>query len=183
MPSEKLRERLVWGAGDVFYAEGINATGVQRISEALGISKKTMYELFESKDDLVAASLAVRDEQMLADFTSAAENAGADPIDQLVGLFVAIEPMLVAENPRGCPFLNACAELADAEHPAHRIAAEHKEKLRKWIERRVRSARMPQPKAVSVRLMLILDGAMSQAPAGTYRPGSAAAAARAILGD
>lgn len=182
MASEELRERLVWGAGDVFYAEGINATGVQRISEALGISKKTMYELFSSKDHLVAASLAARDEQILSDLTGAAEDAGSDPRNQIVGLFAAIEPMLVADGARGCPFLNACAEIADPSHPAHRIAAEHKEKLRRWLERRVRSARMAKPRAVSVRLILIFDGAMSQAAAGTYRPGSAADAARELLG-
>ena len=183
MASEELRERLVWGAGNVFYAEGINATGVQRISEALGISKKTMYELFDSKDDLVAASLAARDEQILSHLTGAAGDAGSDARDQIVGLFAAIEPMLIADDARGCPFLNACAEIAHPEHPAHRIAAEHKEKLRRWFERRLRRARMPQPKAVSVRLMLIFDGAMSQVPAGTYRPGSAEAAARELLGD
>ncbi|HXB87181.1 helix-turn-helix domain-containing protein, partial [Mycobacterium sp.] len=55
--SANARERILSAAGSLFYREGIHATGVERVAEEAGVSKRTMYQLFASKTGLVEAYL------------------------------------------------------------------------------------------------------------------------------
>jgi AcrR family transcriptional regulator len=181
MPSEKLRQRVLQEAGDLFYAEGINATGVNRVAEVLGISKRTLYELFDTKDELITASLAARDLPVREALTAAAETATSDPALRLVAVFSALEHWLTQPDFRGCPFLNSAAELADASHPARRVTAEHKEALRAWLEQQARAARLSRPKRLSQQLMLVFDGALAHAAAAPDAPNVAADTARALV--
>jgi AcrR family transcriptional regulator len=181
MPRDELRARLVKGAGDIFYRDGIAATGTAGLARELGISKRTMYELFPSKDDLVAAALSARDEPVRAGLIAAAARAGDGPREQLIGLFAGVEALWGDEEFRGCPFLNAMSELADPGHPAHAVCHGHKEELRRWMERTARRARLRSPRALSDQLMMLLDGALAGAAARRPRRGTLEAAARTLV--
>lgn len=181
MPSPELRERILWDAGGLFYRDGIGATGVNRVAAELGISKRTLYELFGSKDELVARALAARDAPVREEFTSGAEALSDDPAEQLVSVFAVLTGWLGAPDFRGCPFLNATAELAEPDHPARAVAAEHKEELRRWMERKGRRAGLIRPKALSEQLMMLFDGALSQAAIGGTSPRRAVDAAGTLV--
>ena len=156
-------DRIAALAAELFHEHGITATGVDALSKAAGISKRTLYERFGSKDALIVAAYDSLDLPVFRMLTAPAEAASDDPREQLDGLFVQLEAMVQLPQFRGCPFVNASSELADATHPAHEVVRRHKDRLRRWILKRARSAGAEQPDQLSRQLMLVFAGAQSQA--------------------
>src|SRR3954469_22169513 len=154
--------RIAAVAAERFHECGITATGVDALSRAAGVSKRTLYERFGSKDGLVVAayeSLAVPVYRMF----TAIEHELDDPRAQLDAFFAQLEPILGSADFRGCPFTNAVAELPDPEHPAHAVVRRHKERIRRWFRERAKAAGAADPAAVSRQLMLLFAGAQAQA--------------------
>ncbi len=150
-------------AATLFYEHGIAATGVDALSKAAGISKRTLYERFGCKDGLIAAALATQDVPACEHLTEVAERAASSPRDQLEQLFVAVERAVSSEHFRGCPFANASAEIADGDHPAHAVIRQHNDRMRRWILGRARAAGARDPALLARQLMLVLDGTQAQA--------------------
>ena len=179
MPDES---RIAACAARLFHERGITATGVHALAKAAGISKRTLYQQFASKDELVAAAYATLDMPVFERFTKPAESA-ATPRAQLDRLFGELERAVGSPHFRGCPFANASAELADPAHPAHAVVKRHKERLRKWIYERVCATGAADPALVSRQLLLAFDGAQARALAErSARPArDARKLARALL--
>ena len=141
------------------------------MSKAAGISKRTLYERFGSKDGLIAAALEVMDVPVFERFTQAAERAAATPRGQLEQLFTELESAIRSPEFRGCPFANAASELADPSHPALEVVRQHSDRLRRWLLSRARAAGAADPALLSRQLMLVFAGAQSQALVqGSSRP-------------
>src|SRR5665213_963770 len=118
------RARIVTAAVRLFRDRGINATGVAELSAVAHVSKRTLYQHFPTKDDVVLAYLQAfeLDPGLCAEGTLTRTDLSARAL--LLELFTAL-----AEQPRpfrGCPFAAAAIELPDPGHPAHRFAAAHK---------------------------------------------------------
>ena len=156
-------DRIAALAAELFHEHGITATGVDALSKAAGISKRTLYERFGSKDGLIVAAYDSLDLPVFQMLTAPAEAASDEPREQLDGLFVQLEAMVQLPQFRGCPFVNASSELADATHPAHEVVRRHKDRLRRWILKRTRAAGAARPDQLSRQLMLLFAGAQSQA--------------------
>src|SRR3954464_6851429 len=109
--------RIAAVAAECFHECGITATGVDALSRAAGVSKRTLYERFGSKDGLVVAAYESLDVPVYRMFTAAIEDELDDPRAQLDAFFAQLEPILGSADFRGCPFTNAVAELPDPEHP------------------------------------------------------------------
>lgn len=187
MPSDDLRERIVRDAGRLFYREGVSATGVQRVAEELRVSKRTLYELFGSKDELYTTALEAFDAHA---FTRPAEALSDNPEEQILGLFAVLSSSMQEPGFRGCPYLNAAHELAEPAHPARVVATRRKAELRAWLERKARAARLRRPRALAEQLAIVFDGALAHgtvAPVDPRAPGQIArtlvAAARSDPGD
>jgi AcrR family transcriptional regulator len=146
----------------LFHEHGITATGVDALSKAAGISKRTLYERFGSKDGLIVAAYNALDQPVFEMCTGPAERASATPRGQLEQLFIQLERMVRMPEFRGCPFSNAASELADPDHPAHAVVRRHKDRLRRWILSRARAAGAIDPGRLSRQLMLVFDGAQAQ---------------------
>jgi AcrR family transcriptional regulator len=146
-----------------FHEHGITSTGVDALARAAGISKKTLYERFGSKESLIVAAYESLDHPVYEMFTRPAEAATGDPRGRLDALFGVLEHAVRMPEFRGCPFSNAAAELADPAHPAHRVVRRHKERLRRWTVRQLRDAGAASPERVSRQLMVLWAGAQSQA--------------------
>src|SRR6476646_11998013 len=132
--------RIAAVAAERFHECGITATGVDALSRAAGVSKRTLYERFGSKDGLVVAAYESLDLPVFRMFTEAAEAASDTPRGQLEAFFAQLEVMVRLPEFRGCPFSNASAELADFDHPAHEVVRRHQERVRRWLLRRARAA-------------------------------------------
>jgi AcrR family transcriptional regulator len=170
-------ERLLEAASDLFYRGGIRAVGVDTISAKARVSKRTLYNRFGGKDELVAEYLRRRDERWRVYLQEQTEGV-ADPREKLLAVFGAYEEWLVGEDFRGCAFANAVAEIPDPDHPARIVARLHKEGVREQLVALAKEAGLDEPEALAERLLLLLEGAA--ATAAMRRSGEPLEVARSV---
>jgi AcrR family transcriptional regulator len=123
------RERILATAHDLFYRDGIRATGIDRIIAESGVAKLTFYRHFPSKDELVRHFLAFRHERWMAWFVDALGRHGARPGGGLAPLSAALAEWFADPAFRGCAFINAVAEVGGSLPDATVIAHRHKEEM------------------------------------------------------
>jgi len=147
------RERILETVDRLFYREGIRAVGVDAIAAELGISKKTLYRHFPSKDDLVVAYLKGR-------FRPLPAESDKPPAEQILRNFEWFARSLaMAEDYRGCAFLNALAELGSEEGEARKLAVAYKESRRLWYRALLSRLDVDDPDTLATQLALLIDGA------------------------
>src|SRR5262249_54324125 len=133
-PSSPTRERILTAASKLFYSEGIRAVSVDAVADKAGLTKRTLYYHFRSKDDLVAAYLAARDQPNLALFRRWFEEADGALPSRVQAIFRQLARSASHPKWKGCGFLRTSAELANLPgHPAIRIGAAHKKKFEAWL--------------------------------------------------
>ncbi len=153
--SRTTAERILAAADRLFYTQGIRAVGVDAIAAAAGVSKRTLYNHYPSKDALIAAYLTRR-------FTHIAPS-DAPAAEQILGAFDRLERMFARPDFRGCPFVNAVAELGDPKHPAHGIAVQFKAQRREWFKGLLERVGVDEPDAVATQLLILAEGAIATA--------------------
>jgi AcrR family transcriptional regulator len=169
--SADTREHVLGVAHELFYWHGIRATGVDRVAAEAGVAPTTLYRLFASKDDLVAAYIE-RADRLYREWFNEAAASGADPDDQILAVFDALAEQVQPQHCRGCPFLMALAEFPDPAHPAHRAAVA----MKAWVRGRLGqltaelAGRRPQsgairPDLLADQLSLIMEGVYASAQA------------------
>ncbi|MGW6455254.1 TetR/AcrR family transcriptional regulator [Streptomyces sp. NPDC055078] len=149
------RERLIETAGELFFAEGIRAVGVERLLADSGIGRASFYRHFASKDELVVAVLRARDTRWRRWLTAEVDARGRDPL----AVFDALAQDCEQGNFRGCAFINAMTECVDADGPVHRLASEHKQAVTDFIAELLAEAGEPESAALARKFVLLMDGA------------------------
>ncbi len=156
------RERIVSAASRLFYAEGIRAVGVDAVAEAAGVTKRTLYYHFKSKDDLIAAYLEGRDQPNLKLFQKWFSETEGDVASKVEGIFVNLARAARHPKWKGCGFLRTSAELASMPgHPAIRIGAAHKKKFEDWLRQACEAEGIVAPEALARQVLLLLDGSFA----------------------
>ena len=156
------RERILSAAGGLFYAEGIRAVGVDAVAEKAGVTKRTLYYHFRSKDDLIAACLEARDQPNLALFARWFNEAEGPLAARVEGMFRRLARAARHPKWRGCGFLRTAAELASMPgHPAVRIGSAHKKRLEAWLEGIMAAEGIGDASLLARQIVLLLDGAFS----------------------
>jgi AcrR family transcriptional regulator len=187
-PAAETREHILDVAERLFYWDGIRATGVDRITHEAGVAPTTLYRLFASKDDLVAAYVnryAAGYRDWIDTVTAAAP--GVSPRERILAYFDGLADYTGPDDFRGCPFLMALAEYPDAESAAHASAAA----VKAWVRDKLRElvAELPdvKPRAramVADQLALVVEGLYgSTAALGTQGPARHARALAALVID
>ena len=152
------KRRLLDAATVLFYGEGIHSVGVDRIIEAAGVTRATMYKQFDGKEGLVLAYLQGEDEQLRSLFAEA--GAQSDDPGVLLDLVIAgIEADIRDRHTRGCPFINAAAEYPD-DGPVRELIADHREWFRATLEQLASAAGLEEPAEVAASLVLLRDAAL-----------------------
>ena len=161
-PSEPTRERIIQAANALFYSEGIRRVSVDEVAAKAGLTKRTLYYHFKSKDDLIAAYLAARDQPNLALFrTWFAETDGGLPV-KVEAIFRNLARSARHPKWKGCGFLRTSAELANMPgHPAIRIGAAHKKKFEDWLRATFAAERIADPLQLARQILLLLDGSFA----------------------
>jgi AcrR family transcriptional regulator len=164
------RERILGTAHELFYRDGVRATGVDKLIAAAGVTKATFYRHFHSKDDLIKAFLEYRHVRWMGWFTTAlARHQAAQSEEErrsapLAPLHSAVAEWLLDPDFRGCAFINTVSELAGAPTAAE-IAARHKEEMTEAI-----AGLLPPGRADAMRCAraasLAVDGAIVRAQTG-----------------
>lgn len=160
-PASETREHVLAVAHDLFYADGIRQTGVDRIVAAAGIGPTTLYRLFGSKDRLVAAYVEREAAAYLQWMSEVID--GKTPRVGLRGFMRGILDQIDSSDCRGCPFQIALAEIPDPAHPAHRAAVALKHQVRDTLRELAARADAPDPEATGDRLMLLAEGSYAAA--------------------
>jgi AcrR family transcriptional regulator len=163
------RERILLTAHDLFYADGIRATGIDRVIAASGVTKVTFYRHFPSKDDLVRAFLDHRHARWMAWFVDALGRRGAHEragdADALLLLADVMAEWFADPAFRGCAFINAVTEVGGSVEGAAERAREHKREMMEVIAGLLPAA-LPARIALAQAAALGVDGAIVKAQMG-----------------
>jgi AcrR family transcriptional regulator len=154
------RQRIVETAERLFYAEGVRAVGIDRIIAESEVAKMTLYNHFASKDDLILTVLKFREEQVNEMFEKSIERHVKKGMDRLEAFFAALKDWFKSPGFRGCSFINACVELADAGHPASRFSSEHKEDFHEMLTEIITETRGAKAAAAAPAIALMVEGAI-----------------------
>ncbi len=157
----QVRGRILEVASDLFYRAGIQAVGVDAIITKADVARMSFYRHFRSKEGLVLAYLAERDDSLLAWFEAEVIRLAPDPRQRPLAVFDALAERSAAQDYRGCAFLNALAESADRTAAVHRAAVRHKARFAGYLATLLRDAGLDEGQAED--LLLLFDGAVVSA--------------------
>ncbi|WP_240670460.1 TetR/AcrR family transcriptional regulator [Actinoplanes solisilvae] len=155
-----MRELILQAAAVLFYAQGIRAVSADKIITKVGITKVTFYRHFPGKDDLVVAYLERRAQSERDAIEGARRSSPGDPAGALRLIAEGIGVESCAPGFRGCPFINAAAEYADAGHPVREVVASHRRWFKATIEQILHEIGVADVSGVADQLVILRDGAM-----------------------
>lgn len=161
MPRTKrpTRDRILDAANRLFYAEGIRAVSLDAIAAKAGVTKRTLYYHFVSKDDLVACYLESRDQPNLQVFARWFDEAEGTVSDKVAAIFQQLAKSSTHPKWKGCGFLRTIAELASMPgHPAVKIGAAHKKKFEAWLAQELKKGRIDDPARTARQIALLMEG-------------------------
>ncbi|HUO40057.1 MAG TPA: TetR/AcrR family transcriptional regulator [Mycobacterium sp.] len=176
------RRKLLDAAAELFYREGVGATGVDRISAEAGVSKRSLYQHFQSKDALIAAALADKGAAVLDRYIPA-DRDSTSAREKILDVFDTLRTWSCSADFRGCPFANVATELTDPTHPARAVARDYKLRLRSYLAHQAEIGGARDPDALAEQLLMLFDGAIANAMINNGPVPDGAHAAAEILLD
>ncbi len=159
------RDHLVDTAMKLFCKHGFRATGIDKVLSESGVAKKTLYNHFKSKDELIIAVLRKRDEEVMNVFREgvarfAPEQEGDPRKGRILALFDTITEWVNSDSFSGCTFINASAEYPRREDPIHAACVNHKKLGVLYIEELISELKLPDAHRIARELSLLIDGAI-----------------------
>ncbi|QYJ07751.1 TetR/AcrR family transcriptional regulator [Qipengyuania flava] len=158
--SASKREELVQKALESFYRGGFHAIGMDRLAKETGVSKTAIYKHFRSKDELILATLRLRDEQFRNWLTRRTEALASDPRERLLAIFDALGEWFAEPGFRSCMFIKASSEFQTRGEPIHTMSAEHKHLLARYFAKLATEAGARDPEDLARQILLIKEGAI-----------------------
>lgn len=160
------RQALVETAFKLFYRKGVHAVGINEILAETGIAKKTLYHHFASKNELISAVVAYRD-QCFCNWLTGELIKAAPGMAKIEALFDALGDWFndraeVLLPFRGCFFINVSGEFSDPADPVHRQCQQHKENIAALIKAQVSTLDIAadQIQPLTDSLCLLKEGAI-----------------------
>lgn len=182
------RDHLVDTALQLFCRHGFRATGIDLVLSESGVAKKTLYNHFKSKDELIVAALHQRHEDFMAKMrTSVArlvpQQEGDPRMSPVLAFFDGLDEWFASDDFTGCTFINASAEYPRSDCPIHRACAGHKKRVLKTLEELLSGMSLSDTVRVAREIGLLADGAIVNAHTTGDRESArfAKAAARRLL--
>ncbi|MCU1389759.1 MAG: transcriptional regulator [Ilumatobacteraceae bacterium] len=166
------RERILTTAQQLFRDQGINSTGIDQLCAVAGVSKRTLYQHFTGKDELIAEHLRRFDPDILP---GVFDRADLTPRERLLAAFDVHAPL--------CPFIAAAVEMPDPGHPARVYARDYKQAFAARLTDTAREAGATDPDRLGEQLALLLDGAAARSRVLDADTLATAAAIAAVLID
>lgn len=157
-----VREKLLETTEDLIYRNGIHASGMDLLVKTSGVSRKSIYKYFGTKDELVAEVLKRRDERWMKWFRTEVEKAES-PEARLLHIFSVLKGWFASTGFRGCAFINTAGETGDPTDPVRLVAKEHKEKLLGFVKEICQQYGAADPDALARQFLILIDGAITVA--------------------
>ncbi|MBL7254993.1 TetR/AcrR family transcriptional regulator [Paractinoplanes lichenicola] len=155
------RDRLLDAAADLFYREGLSV-GVEALTRAAGVSKRSMYQLFGSKDEVVAASLDRIGPGFNASLLPAGDAEGG-PRERILHVFRVLDEVSAQAGFHGCPFVATSIEIKAPDHPARAVARRYKDGLTAFFRHEAQAGGVAEPERLARQLTMTFDGASAWA--------------------
>lgn len=160
MGGSERREHLIDTAIDLFGEHGYHATGIDTILEKSGVSKKTLYRHFRSKDELILAALKKYDGLFRNSFMRQVEEKAESPQGRLLAVFDVAAAWFGQNNFYGCMYINAVGEYSDPDSPIRLVCKEFKALMRRYIEDLCTALPAADPAGLAEELALLLEGSI-----------------------
>ena len=177
--TRNLREHILQTASELFYSQGIKATGIDTIVKASGVAKMSLYKYFPSKDELVLAHLQRSKEIMQTGLLNWLADNDGDPCEKLLAVFEFFSKLMANPNFRGCPFINAAAEFAEQANPVQQATAEFYKSFRGLLADLAKQAGIANADELASQLSMLIAGAIvreqMQKQSGAMRTATTAA--------
>jgi AcrR family transcriptional regulator len=158
--SEKTRRHILDCAYELFYRKGFGRVGVDEIAASSGVTKRTLYYHFKSKDELLAAVLNLHHELALARIRKYQDRYRGDAADIVGLLFAELAKWSKKPGWTGAGFTRLVMELADLPgHPAHAVARRHKAAVEGWYTELLARAGVSMPSERAREVALLAEGA------------------------
>ena len=154
------RERLMSAAQRLFCRYGVQGTGISRVLEEAGVSRKTLYERFRSKEELLHAVLDREGEEWRAWFAEGLGQASGSARERLLAVFDLLQDWFASESFYGCAFINAVAEHDKLAPPVADIVARHRRLTDEILVSLAQEAGASDPERLVRELSLLIDGAI-----------------------
>jgi AcrR family transcriptional regulator len=165
--SSDARERLLTAAYELFARQGVQAVGVDAIIERSGVARQTMYRHFGSKQDLVLAFLARREEVWTYGWLAAeVRRRTTDPRARLLAIFDVFDGWFRSADFDGCSFINVMLEHPAEDHPLHRAAAEYLARIREFLTELAQEAGIAEPEPFARQWHILMKGSIVAAGEG-----------------
>ena len=159
MKSPSKREQLIQTGAKLFAKNGFHATGVDTIAEKAGVTKKTLYTHFRSKDELVLAALHHYDGLFRNEFMRRVEAAGRTPRTRLLAVFDVAEHWFGQNNFYGCMFINAIGEYSESDTSIRQVCKEYKRLMKGYIRELCEQVGGTTPQKLTEEIALLFEGA------------------------
>ena len=161
--SASKRDQLVENALLAFYRGGFHAIGMDKVAAETKVSKTAIYKHFRTKDDLILATLELRDKKFRDWLSGRIDALATSPKSKLTAIFDALEEWFMEPTFAGCMFVKASSEFQDRADPIHIASARHKSVLTDYFERLAHEAGARDPRQLAEALILLKEGAIVMA--------------------
>ena len=160
--SIETRQQIIEAAYTLFYQSGFIRTGVDAIAEAAGITKRTLYQHFGSKDDLIEAVLGCQHQMALERIRQWADQISGKPERMVTALFEKLAQWAGGSEWKGSGFTRAAVEFVDLPgHPARKAARLHKERVEKHLAEKFTEQGLDGAAQVAREVLLLIEGCQS----------------------
>jgi AcrR family transcriptional regulator len=179
------RERILEAAYELFSRHGIRAVGIDAIIERSGVARMTLYRHFGSKDALVLAFLARREERWTKDWLQReVQERASEPDERLLAIFDVFDGWFQREDFEGCSFINVLLEIGDRRHELNRASADYLAKIRAFVTDLAAQAGVADPEALAHKWHILMKGSIVAAGEGDRQAARRAREVAAlVLGD
>lgn len=166
-PPGTARQRIIDTSYRLFSRRGVRAVGVDTVIAESGVAKMTLYRHFSSKDQLVLAFLARREELWTRGWVEAETARGADtPAAQLLAIFDIFDEWFHRDDFEGCSFINVLLEFEDPTHVLHRAAVGHLATIRGFVRGLATAAGVADPDNFARQWHVLMKGSIVAAGEG-----------------
>ncbi len=158
--AETTRRRILEAAYELFYRKGYNRVGIEEVATAASVTKRTLYQHFASKDDLLQLVLEMHHELALQRIRKYDHRYDGNAQDIVAMLFSALASWSTKKDWTGAGFTRLAMELADLPgHPARNVARRHKKAVEAWYVELMARAKVPAAAERARELALLVEGA------------------------
>ena len=161
--SASKKDQLIQNALRAFYRGGFNDIGMDKVAQETGVSKTSIYKHFRTKDELILATLELRDSQFRAWLVSRIDAIATSPKEKLNAIFEALHEWFKEPEFSGCMFVKASSEFLNRGDPIHKASAAHKRKLLEYFSELAKTAGANRPNELAEQLLILKEGAIVMA--------------------